>query len=75
MDPDPIIPDTWTVNETILRHPLTMEVFGRYHIDACCGGAFPIREAAERHRIDPDALLAELNRVATGNEALEPATS
>lgn len=72
MDPETLISDGWTVNETILRHPLTVRVFGRYGIDACCGGAFAIRVAAERHRLDPDALLAELNAAATGR-ALEEA--
>jgi regulator of cell morphogenesis and NO signaling len=49
-----------SVNETILRYPTTVEIFKRYGIDACCGGAFPVAEAAVRHGVDPTALRNEL---------------
>ncbi|HEU0078480.1 MAG TPA: DUF542 domain-containing protein, partial [Longimicrobiaceae bacterium] len=49
-----------TVNETIRRFPATVAIFSAFGIDACCGGAVPVREAAERHGMDPDALLAAL---------------
>lgn len=52
-----------TVNEAIRRFPAAVEIFKRYGIDACCGGAAPVVEAAVRHGADPVALQAELLRV------------
>lgn len=54
------------VNAVIREHPATVEVFNRYGIDACCGGAAPIREAAIRDGADPEALLAAINEVVGG---------
>jgi regulator of cell morphogenesis and NO signaling len=51
------------VNEVIRTHPATVEAFNRFGIDACCGGAASIREAAVRDGADPDALLAALNEI------------
>ena len=53
---DPIL----TVNDVVARHPETVAVFNAFGIDACCGGAVPVREAARRDGADPDALLAAL---------------
>ncbi|HEU4453320.1 MAG TPA: DUF542 domain-containing protein [Longimicrobium sp.] len=53
-----------TVNETIRRFPATVAVFNEMGIDACCGGAAPIAEAAERDGADPDALLDALRAAA-----------
>ena len=51
-----------TVNEAIRRYPATVEIFNRYGIDACCGGAAPVLEAAVRDGADPDALANELKQ-------------
>ena len=51
------------VNEVIRTHPTTVEVFNRFGIDACCGGAAPVGEAAVRDGADPEALLAALNEI------------
>ena len=51
------------VNEVIRTHPATVAVFNRFGIDACCGGAAPIGEAAVRDGADPNALVAALNEV------------
>ena len=51
------------VNEVIRTHPATVEVFNRFGIDSCCGGAAPVAEAAVRDGADPAALLAALNEV------------
>lgn len=51
------------VNEVISTHPATVEVFNRFGIDACCGGASPIGQAAVRDGADPAALLAALNEI------------
>jgi iron-sulfur cluster repair protein YtfE (RIC family) len=56
-----------TVNEAIRRYPACVELFNRYGIDACCGGAVPVVEAAERDGADASALLGEL-RALTGGE-------
>lgn len=51
------IPADLTVNETIRRFPATVAVFNDFGIDACCGGAAPLAEAAVRDGADPNALL------------------
>lgn len=55
------------VNEVIRTHPETVEVFNRFGIDACCGGAAPIGEAAIRDGVDPADLLAALNQDVGGD--------
>ena len=49
-----------TVNEVIRDFPAALAVFSAFGIDACCGGALPVLEAAARHRIDEEALLSAL---------------
>ena len=55
-----MIDATQTVNDVIARHPETVAIFNACGIDACCGGAVPIEEAARRDGAEPDALLAAL---------------
>jgi iron-sulfur cluster repair protein YtfE (RIC family) len=52
-----------TVNEMIRRFPATVDIFKRFGIDACCGGAAAVADAAVRHGADPVALRTELLRV------------
>ena len=54
------IPAELTVNELIRTLPATVQVFNAFGIDACCGGAVPIRQAAVRDGADPDALIEAL---------------
>ena len=49
-----------TVNELISQHPATVGVFNDFGIDACCGGAAAVEDAAMRDGADPDALVAAL---------------
>lgn len=56
----PAIGPETTINEAILLWPAAVAVFQRFGLDACCGGSLPIAEAAQRHGLDPDAVLAEL---------------
>ena len=49
-----------TVNEFIREFPATVQVFNAFGIDACCGGAVPVRDAAERDGADAEALLEAL---------------
>ena len=60
--PLPEITSYMTVNEIIKKHPATIAVFSRHHIDSCCGGALPLAEVARKHRLDFIALLAELEQ-------------
>ncbi|MBX6364666.1 MAG: DUF542 domain-containing protein [Gemmatimonadetes bacterium] len=63
------MPDDITVNDVIRRWPETVAIFNRFGIDACCGGAVPLREAALRDGADPDELLEEVARVVAEAEA------
>ena len=66
-DQEPISAEI-TVNEAIRRYPGTVAVFNAFGIDACCGGAAPLGEAAVRDGADPRALLEAL-RAAAGVRA------
>ena len=57
------IPAGITVNELIRAMPATVDAFNRFGIDACCGGAVPIAEAAERDGADVTALLSALEAI------------
>jgi regulator of cell morphogenesis and NO signaling len=57
---DTIAVEEMTVNETIQRFPRTVAVFDAHGIDACCGGALPVAEAAARHDIALPELLKAL---------------
>lgn len=59
--PSEIIQPASIVNETLRRHPATTGVFNRFGIDACCGGAVSINDAAVRDGADPSLLLDALN--------------
>jgi len=58
-----------TVNEAIRRYPATVGVFNDFGIDACCGGAAPLAEAAVRDGADPVALLDAV-RAAASSQAV-----
>lgn len=49
-----------TVNAIVETSPETLPVFQAYGIDTCCGGALPVREVAEKHKLDSAALLQDL---------------
>lgn len=51
-----------TINELVLRHPETVEVFNRFGLDTCCGGGVTAADAARRDGVDPAAVVAELCR-------------
>lgn len=55
-----------SLNEVIARYPVTLPVFAAAGMDACCGGALSIEEAARRHGCDGGVLLADLERAARG---------
>lgn len=61
-----------TVNEAVQRFPETLAVFSEAGIDACCGGALPIDEAARRHGLDVPLLLRRLAAVADAASPADP---
>ena len=56
--------DSLSVNETIARHPRTVTVFNHFGIDACCGGAATIRDAAARDGVELATLMQALHDAA-----------
>jgi regulator of cell morphogenesis and NO signaling len=60
-----MITDTMTLNEAIRLHPETVAVFNEFRLDACCGGAATIAEAAARHGAPLDELLRALENAAS----------
>lgn len=51
-----------TLNKIIKLYPKSIEVFNRFHLDSCCGGAKTIAESAKDARVDIDVLIEELNK-------------
>ena len=54
---------TAIVNDVLRRYPSTVGVFNTFGIDACCGGAASLAEAAERDGAELGTLLDALRRV------------
>jgi regulator of cell morphogenesis and NO signaling len=63
---DEVITFASVVNDVIQSHPDTTNVFNEFGIDACCGGAVSVQDAAVRDGADPAALLNALNSVVAG---------
>ena len=55
----PITADS-RLSDLAARHPAHLDVLTRHGMDACCGGALTLAQAAAAHREDLAALLAEL---------------
>jgi iron-sulfur cluster repair protein YtfE (RIC family) len=55
-----------TLNAIVARCPRALTVLHRHGLDACCGGAQPLREVARRHGLDLAALLSALDVAAAG---------
>lgn len=58
------VTEDMTVNNTIKDYPPTIEVFTRFGIDSCCGGAVSIKEAAARDGAALDEIMSALNLAA-----------
>jgi regulator of cell morphogenesis and NO signaling len=52
------------INDVVRLHPETVRVFDEFGMDACCGGARPIAEAAALHHLDVDQIVEALNAAA-----------
>ena len=57
------IDPTATVNEILVTFPSTVSVFNQFGIDACCGGAASLSEAARRDGADADRLIEALDAI------------
>lgn len=62
------ISEEMQINEIIRLYPVTVSVFHQFGMDACCGGGLPVGEAARRHGLDLEQVLAAL----AGAVAAEP---
>ncbi|MBI2876349.1 MAG: DUF542 domain-containing protein [Candidatus Tectomicrobia bacterium] len=52
------------IREVIRKYPATINIFGKFQVDFCCGGSHSIERTAQACGVrDVPALLAELNRV------------
>jgi regulator of cell morphogenesis and NO signaling len=49
-----------TVNDMLRTYPETVSVFNAFGIDACCGGAASLQEAARRDGVNLAELVAAL---------------
>jgi iron-sulfur cluster repair protein YtfE (RIC family) len=56
----PVDPDD-TLNAVVARRPETLAALAALGLDACCGGALSLREAARRHGLDLATLLDALD--------------
>ena len=54
------ISETMTVNDAIRLHPESVGVFNALGVDACCGGAATLAEAAGRDGVPLTELLRAL---------------
>ena len=46
----------------VARYPQALPVLQRLGLDTCCGGSLPLRTAAQHHDLDPQAVLAALQK-------------
>ncbi len=51
-----------SVNDVIKLHPDSIAVFNVFGVDACCGGAASLEDAARSVGADPAALMEALQR-------------
>ena len=58
-----------TVNDVMRMHPVAVRVFNAFGVDACCGGANSLAEAALDASIPLDALLDALVGAIADDEA------
>jgi regulator of cell morphogenesis and NO signaling len=58
-----------TVARIVTEHPVAARIFQRHGIDYCCHGNVTLSEACLGGRLDPAALVAELEAALTDNDA------
>ncbi len=57
---DSLIVETLSLNDIAALQPRALEVFDRYGLDSCCGGAKTLAHVCEKHQLDLDAVLRAL---------------
>jgi regulator of cell morphogenesis and NO signaling len=62
-----IAPET-PLNTIVARYPETLPIFQHFGLDTCCGGALPLREAAQHHGLDVEEVLRALDSVVKEKE-------
>lgn len=50
-----------TIADIVSENIKTADVFKKYGIDFCCGGGITLNKACEKHQVDRDALIKEIN--------------
>jgi iron-sulfur cluster repair protein YtfE (RIC family) len=50
-----------TLNAIVARYPQALSVLQRFGLDTCCGGALPLRIAAQYHDLDLADILSALS--------------
>lgn len=63
MSSSPVTADE-TVADIAERSPALRAILHRHGLDLCCGGAHPLRMAAQAHGVDLRLILSELNAAA-----------
>lgn len=58
--PTLVINPEHSLNAIVAAYPYTLPIFQRWGLDTCCGGAVPLRIAAEHHNLDLSQLLTAL---------------
>lgn len=53
-----------TLNAIVARFPQALPVLQRFGLDTCCGGALPLRVAAQHHGLDVEDILRALDMAA-----------
>ena len=51
-----------SIGSVAAEHPLATRVFARHGIDFCCGGGLPLSEACAARGVEPDLVIAEIDR-------------
>ena len=54
------------ISDVTKKYPDTLNIFGNFKVDFCCGGGRSIDEAARGKNINLEKLLTELNKIAGG---------
>ena len=60
---------TWSVNDVLRHYPDAVGVFNEMGVDACCGGASSLAEAASDAGVPLDDLLGRVREIAASGEA------
>lgn len=54
-----------SLNQIAAQQPRALEVFDRLGLDSCCGGAKPLAVVCEKHNLNLDDVLRDLQALAT----------